>query len=92
MRQVLPTVAFCADRLCMSPGYLGDLVKKHTGDSAISYIHSFVMQRAKNLMAAGNSVANTAYNLGFDYPNHFSRLFKKKEGMSPSEYQRRLKV
>lgn len=91
MRLGLPSVAYCADRLCMSPGYLGDLVKKHTGNSAINYIHSFIIQKAKNLMAAGNSVANTAYDLGFDYPNHFSRLFKKKEGLSPSEYVRRIK-
>ena len=91
MRLGLPSVAYCADRLCMSPGYLGDLVKKHTGNSAINYIHSFIIQKAKNLMATGNSVANTAYNLGFDYPNHFSRLFKKKEGLSPSEYVKRIK-
>lgn len=87
----LPSVAYCADHLCMSAGYLGDVVKKHTGYSAISYIHSFVIQKAKNLLAAGHSVANTAYDLGFDYPNHFTRLFKKEEGISPSEYMKKWK-
>lgn len=87
----LPSVAYCADKLCMSPGYLGDLVRKHTGDSAISYIHDFIIQKAKNALAAGDTVANAAYDLGFDYPNHLSRLFKKKEGVSPSEYQSRIK-
>lgn len=91
LKNGLPSVAYCADRLCMSPGYLGDLVRKHTGDSAISYIHDFIIQKAKNALAAGDTVANAAYDLGFDYPNHLSRLFKKKEGMSPSEYQSRTK-
>lgn len=87
----LPSVAYCADKLCMSSGYLGDLVRKHTGYSAISYIHDFIIQKAKNALAAGDTVATAAYDLGFDYPNHLSRLFKKKEGMSPSEYQSRIK-
>lgn len=87
----LPNVAYCASRLCMSPGYLGDLVRKHTGSSAISYIHDFVIQRVKNALAAGGTVASAAYDLGFDYPGHLSRLFKKKEGISPSEYQQRMK-
>lgn len=75
----------------MSPGYLGDLMRKHTGDSAISYIHDFIIQKAKNALAAGNTITNAAYDLGFDYPSHLSRLFKKKEGISPSEYQNRFK-
>lgn len=88
-RAGLPSVSYCADKLCMSPGYLGDLVRKHTGSSAISYIHEFIIQKAKNALAAGSTVANVAYDLGFGYPGHMSRLFKNKEGISPSEYQNR---
>lgn len=87
----LPSVSYCAGKLCMSPGYLGDLMRKHTGDSAISYIHDFIIQKAKNALASGNTIANVAYDLGFDYPGHLSRLFKKKEGISPSEYQNKNK-
>lgn len=87
----LPSVSYCADKLCMSRGYLGDLMRKHTGGSAITYIHDFIIQKAKNALAAGDTIANAAYDLGFDYPGHLSRLFKKKEGFSPSEYQNRIK-
>lgn len=90
-RQGLPTVAYCADRLCMSAGYFGDMVKKHTGDSAKNYIHHFIIQKAKNLLASGETISAAAYDLGFDYPQHLSRLFKKKEGISPSEYIDKIK-
>lgn len=53
--------------------------------------HDFIIQKAKNALAAGNTITNAAYDLGFDYPSHLSRLFKKKEGISPSEYQNRIK-
>ena len=82
----LPTVAYCADQLCMSVGYLGDLVRRHTGDTAINYIHRFILQKAKSLLSAGKTITEVAYDLGFAYPQHLSRLFKKKEGLSPSEY------
>lgn len=87
----LPSVSYCADKLCMSPGYFGDLIKRHTGATAISYIHDFIIQKAKNALAAGETVTNAAYNLGFDFPGHLSRLFKLKEGISPSEYQNKIK-
>ena len=82
----LPTVAYCADQLCMSAGYLGDLVRRHTGDTAINYIHRFILQKAKSLLSAGKTITEVAYDLGFAYPQHLSRLFKKKEGISPSQY------
>lgn len=82
----LPTVAYCAEQLCMSAGYLGDLVRRHTGDTAINYIHRFILQKAKSLLSAGKTITEVAYDLGFAYPQHLSRLFKKKEGLSPSEY------
>ena len=78
----LPTVAYCADQLCMSAGYLGDLVRRHTGDTAINYIHRFILQKAKSLLSAGKTIPEVAYDLGFAYPQHLSRLFKKKEGLS----------
>lgn len=87
----LPSVSYCADKLCMSPGYLGDLIRRHTGATAISYIHDFIIQKAKNALAAGETVTNAAYNLGFDFPGHISRLFKLQEGISPSEYQNKIK-
>ena len=86
----LPTVAYCADQLCMSAGYLGDLVRRHTGDTAINYIHRFILQKAKSLLSAGKPITEVAYDLGFAYPQHLSRLFKKKEGLSPSEYVNRI--
>lgn len=90
-KQGLPTVAYCAELLCMSAGYFGDMVKKHTGDSAKGYIHHFIIQKAKNLLASDETISAVAYDLGFEYPQHFSRLFKKKEGISPSEYIDRIK-
>lgn len=90
-KQGLPTVAYCAERLCMSAGYFGDMVKKHTGDSAKGHIHHFIIQKAKNLLASDETISAVAYDLGFEYPQHFSRLFKKKEGISPSEYIDRIK-
>lgn len=86
LRNGLPSVSYCADCLCMSSGYLGDLMRKHTGSSAINYIHDFIIQKAKNALAAGHTITRAAYDLGFDYPGHLSRLFKKQEGISPSEY------
>lgn len=86
----LPSVSYCADKACMSAGYFGDLVKKYTGESAISHIHQYIILKAKNCLSSGKSITDTAYNLGFDFPGHLSRLFKKKEGISPSEYIKRL--
>lgn len=82
----LPTVQYCADQLCMSPNYFGDLVKKATGDTASNYIRQYIVQQAKNGLAAGESIAQVAYSLGFEYAQHLSRMFKKQTGMTPSEY------
>ncbi len=86
----LPTVQYCAEKLCMSPNYFGDLIKKTTGDTASNNIRQYVVQRAKNELAAGGSVAQAAYNLGFEYPQHLSRMFKKQTGMTPSDYCQKL--
>lgn len=82
----LPTIQYCADKLCMSSNYFGDLVKKATGDSAGTHIRQYVIQQAKNELTTGATIAQVAYTLGFEYPEHLSRMFKKQTGMTPSEY------
>lgn len=88
----LPTVQYCADKLCMSANYFGDLIKKTTGETASNYIRQYIIQKAENELASGASTSQVAYDLGFDYPQHFSRLFKKYTGLTPTEYVRNLKV
>ena len=82
----LPTVTYCAQQMHITANYLGDLVKQGTGSSALSYIHRFVISKAKSLLLNGYSISETAYKLGFDYPQHMSRMFKKSEGLSPTEF------
>ena len=86
----LPTVQYCADKLCMSANYFGDVIKKTTGDTAGNHIRRFVIQLAKNGLASGESVSQVSDRLGFEYTQHFSRMFKKSEGITPSEYRQRL--
>lgn len=85
----IPSVQYCADQLCMSPNYLSDLMKKTTGEPTAAYIKRYVIQLAKNRLASGMKSSEVAYSLGFDYPQHFARLFKNLEGITPSEYVRR---
>ena len=87
----LPTVQFCADKLCMSSNYFGDMIKKTPGDTASNYIRQYIIQRAKNELATGESIARVAYGLGFEYPQHLSRMFKKLTGMTPSDYYESLR-
>ncbi len=82
----LPTIQYCAEQLCMSTNYLGDVIKKVSGETAGSYIKRIIVQEAKNRLASGLSISETAYDLGFEYPQHLSRMFKKQTGMTPSEY------
>lgn len=91
LRLGLPTVQYCADKLCMSPNYFGDVIKKTTGDTASNHIRRFVVRLAKNGLAAGETVSQVAERLGFEYSQHFSRMFKKQEGVTPSEYCQRLR-
>ncbi len=84
----LPTVSYFADRLHLSANYFGDLIKKETGKSAQEYIHLKVINLAKErVLDASKTVSEIAYELGFKYPQHFTRMFKKDLGMSPSEYR-----
>lgn len=82
----LPTVKYCAQELFLSTNYFGDLIRKMTDDTASNVIRRFVMQRAQQLLISGTSITATAEQLGFDYPQHFTRMFKKHFGMSPSQY------
>ena len=82
----IPTVRYCADKLAYSSHYLGDVIHKATGGTAIGYIHSFVIDQGKNLLMNGHNVGETARQLGFEFPHHFTRLFKKTTGMTPSEF------
>lgn len=83
-----PTVKYFADKVCLSPNYFGDLIKKETGKSAQQYIMSKLISLAKDrIMNTNQSVSQIAYELGFQYAQHFSRLFKKNVGCSPNEYR-----
>lgn len=84
----LPSVAYCAEALHLSPNYFGDLVKKETGRSAQEYIQSKVIDVAKErVFDKSKSVSEIAYELGFKYPQHFTRLFKQKTGVTPNDYR-----
>jgi AraC-like DNA-binding protein len=84
----LPSVAACASELNLSPNYFGDLIKKETGKSAHEYIQSKIIDLAKEkIFDRSKSVNEVAYELGFKYPQHFSRLFKQRVGSTPNEYR-----
>ena len=84
--QGLPTVAYCASELAYSSRYFGDIVHKATGGTAIGYIHNYVINQAKSLLMQGHNISETSRLLGFDFPHHFTRLFKKMTGITPSEF------
>lgn len=85
----IPSVQYLANELNFSSNYLSDLLKKETGKTAQEHIHLFVIERAKNaLLSSELSISEIGYSLGFEYPQHFSNLFKSKTGLSPSEYRR----
>lgn len=84
----LPSVQYLADKLNFTPSYLSDLLKKETGKTAQEHIHLFVINKAKNsLLNSESSISEIGYALGFEYPQHFSNLFKSKTGLSPSEFR-----
>lgn len=86
LKEGIPTVQYCSEQLNMSPSYLSDVIKKSTGEAANHYIKQYVIQLAKNRLVSGMSSSEVAYSLGFEYPQHFSRTFKKITGETPSEY------
>ena len=86
LSQGLPTVAWCASELAYSPRYFGDIVHKATGGTAIGYIHNYIINQAKSLLMQGHHISETSRLLGFDFPHHFTRLFKRITGITPSEF------
>lgn len=84
----LPSVKWCAGELCLSPNYFGDLMKKETGKTAQEHIQFKLIDIAKELVLnPGRSISQISYELGFQYPQHFTRMFKKVVGMTPNEYR-----
>ena len=84
----LPSVKYFADKVCLSSNYFGDLIKKETGKTAQEYIQHRIIELAKERILEGSqTVSQIAYELGFQYPQHFSRLFKKNVGCTPNEYK-----
>ncbi len=84
----LPSVAHFAEKLNLSANYFGDLIKRDSGKSAQDYIQSKVIDFAKERVHdIDKSISQVAYELGFKYPQHFTRLFKQKVGVSPNEYR-----
>ena len=84
----VPSVKQCGEAMNMSGSYLSDLLKIETGSSAKDYIHSYLIEKAKTtLLNSNSSISEIAFGLGFEYPQHFSKLFKGKVGLSPTEYR-----
>ncbi len=87
----LPTVNYMASQLNLSAKYLSDLLKQETGKTSLELIHLYVISEAKNLLVEGNkSISEIAYQLGFENPPYFSRLFKKEVGISPKEFKNQI--
>ena len=84
----LPSVSYCAGELSLSAKYFGDLVKKETGKTAQEYIQAKLIDVAKErIFDTSRSISEIAYEMGFKYPAHFTRLFKQRVGQSPNEYR-----
>lgn len=84
----MPSVQYCADKLCLSANYLSDLLKKETGMSALKHIQQKTLDVAKErVFNTRKSISEISYELGFPYPQHFSRWFRKMAGCTPNEYR-----
>lgn len=84
----IPSVGYFGEQMNMSANYLSDLLKKETGKSAKSHINDAIVDKAKTiLLNSSASISQVAYDLGFEYPQSFTRLFKSKTGTSPVEYR-----
>jgi AraC-like DNA-binding protein len=86
--QPLPTVQYFADELHVSPAYLSDLLRTLTGQNTQQHIHLCLIEKAKRLLLTTSlSINETAFQLGFEYPQYFNRLFKSKTGLTPAEFR-----
>lgn len=86
-----PTVAWCAQQFNWSPNYFGDVIKRELHITAQEYVQGKIIEVARNMLSDTNmSVTEIAQQLGFTYPNHFTRLFRRKVGLSPSQYRMRV--
>ena len=84
----MPSVQYCADKLCLSANYFSDLCRKETGMSALKHIQQKMFDVAKErVFNVSKSISEISYELGFPYPQHFSRWFKKMAGSTPNEYR-----
>lgn len=89
----IPSIEQIADQLSVSQRYLSDTLKKETGKTSTEHLQLYLIDEAKNiLLDPQKTVSEVAYQLGFEYPPYFSRLFKKKEGISPTEYREKYKM
>ena len=87
----IPSVQYCGEAMNMSPKYLSDLLRKETGQSTQDHIHQYIIEKAKNrLLNSNESASEIAYDLGFEYPQYFSKIFKKKTTMSPNKFRQSL--
>ena len=85
----IPTIRQFAEKMNVSSNYLSDLVRKVTGISAKDHINDLVLRKAEEmLLGSDNSVSEIAYLLGFNYPHYFTRFFKLKTGITPSNYRK----
>lgn len=90
-KEGLPTVKYFADKVFLSPNYFGDMIRKQTGKTASDYIQGKVIDVAKQaLLSSTKTMTQIAYDLGYQYPQHFSRTFKKIVGLTPNEYRARI--
>lgn len=88
MQDGLPSVKYFADKVCLSPNYFGDMVKKETGRTPQEHIQEKVIELAKeHITETDETVSQIAYTLGFQYPQHLCRLFKRRVGCTPNEYR-----
>ncbi|SEQ66592.1 helix-turn-helix domain-containing protein [Neolewinella agarilytica] len=92
-KQGIPSIEQITAELPVSQRYLSDTLKKETGKTSTEHLQLYLIDEAKNiLLDPHKSISEVAYELGFEYPSYFSRLFKKKEGLSPTEYRERYKM
>ena len=86
--ETLPSVAYFAEKANLSPSYFSDLIRKETGTNPKDFISLFMIDEAKRrLLETGDDISEIAYRLGFEYPAHFTRMFKRLAGMTPKEYR-----